>query len=51
MIDTVKVVREIILRPIILRAVYKVDIDGQPVKDDTGNRVIDSEGRMIEGLR
>lgn len=49
MIDTITL-REIILEPVYLAPVDLVDIDSQPLLDETGNRLRGEDGRVLYGV-
>jgi hypothetical protein len=51
MIETVMPLREITLEPVWLVAVHAIDIDGQPLLDDTGNLIRDDHARGIMTIR
>jgi len=42
-------IREVMLEPVYLRPVVLVEIDSQPILDETGNYVRDEDGNIVYG--
>jgi hypothetical protein len=50
MFEPAPVLREIILEPVYMPTLEAVDIDAQPLLDETGNRLRGEDGRVLYGV-